>query len=586
MVPVNTMPPRTSQVHGRAGASKIDPNPSSFNLREFVVDEDAANFNSTLWKSIDQQSFVTAQRDALEAYNIEKALRLSKTTAAEESQRRTAAAAAIDATISISSTNASGTARIAIAPVSEPQASSTTATGRSSVAQSQPIAIKKAPASHPPTSDEAAAFSLARSWQVDALQVPLLENKQPAATTTTTTTSSSANMSAKPKSSSTSHSSSSLSSHDKKASAPVSVSPKQRSQNISLSTSSFVDTASVPSHSRVSSHSNTILSSPQSHRIEQRSLSKRDPEPSSNSSRPAVNSDVTNTTPKRPRTERQLSSSPPHSRSTSNHAPVAAPSSPDSKKSTASSKDIRPGLILNPSKENSPPPTPVDPSHASRSRPADQASESSSDHQFFTATRSCIKCGNLVLSPRSEVCILLPLSVFTFRHINFFFCFLVSLRWNTTHSRFPSPISSISPAQVAGPAIVEAVLPLPGAARAAPAAQHAQSGTAAPKCARSPYSKRSAASTASSPRKRASQRQCTRGPSLTGKRTSSSSYPRRSRCAGSRTRWFARCGYCVFGCRRLRVRPRRDRTTMTKRVRGWSCIPPLPAFSRRRTSPR
>lgn len=418
MPSVNTMPPRTSQVHGGASGSQIDPNPSSFSLREFVVDEDAANFNSKLWKSIDQQSYVTAQREALEAYNIEKALRLSKATAAEESQRRTAAAAAVDATISISSANPSGTARVVIAPVSAPQASSTTATGRSSVAQSQPTAIKKAPtSSHPPTSDEAAAFSLARSWQVDALQVPLLENKQPAAPTMTKTTSSSPNMSAKPKSSSTSHSSSSSSSsssHDKKVSAPVSVSPKQRSQNISLSTSSFVDTAPVPSHSRVSTHSNTILSSPQSHRIEQRTLSKRDPEPSSNSSsRPAVNHDVTNITPKRPRTERQLSSSPPHSRSTSSHAHVSAPSSPDSKKSTALSKDIRPGLILNPSKENStPPPTPVEPSHPSRSRPADQASESSSDHGFLTATRNCVKCGNLVSSPRSRVCISFPLSLY------------------------------------------------------------------------------------------------------------------------------------------------------------------------------
>ena len=418
MPPVNTMPPRTGRVHGGGPVtSKIDPNPSSFNLREFVADEDAANFNSTLWQPIDQQSFVSAQREALEAYNVEKALRLSKATAAQESQRRTAAAAAVDATISISSVSASGTARVVIAPVSEPKASSTTATGRSSVAQSHPIAMKKTPTSSlPPPSDEAAAFSLARSWQVDALQVPLLENKQPvvSTTTTTTTSSSSPNMSAKPKSSSTSRSSRSSSppsSHDKKASAPVSVSPKQRSQNISLSTSSFVDTASVPSHSRVStSHSNTILSSPQSHRIEQRALSKRDHEPSSNSSssRPAVNSDITNTTPKRPRTERQISTSPPHSRTTSSHAPVSVPPSPDSKKSTALVKDVRPGLILNPSKENSPPPTPVEPSHPSRSRPADQASESSGDHQFLTATRNCIKCGNLVSSPRSRVCISCP----------------------------------------------------------------------------------------------------------------------------------------------------------------------------------
>ena len=420
---VKTMPSRTSQVHGGAGA-KIDPNPSSFNLREFVVDDDAANFNSTAWPSADQQSFVTAQREALEAYNIEKALRLSKATAAEESKRRTAAAAAIDATISISNASPSGSTRFVIAPVSEPQASST-ATGRSSHTHSQPIAIKKAPASLPPTSDDAAAFSLARSWQVDALQVPLLEYKQPAVTTTTTSisasSSSSPNMSPKSKLSSTSHSSSSSSSsHDKKASAPVSVSPKQRSQNISLSTSSFVDTASVPSHSRVTPHSNTVHSSAQSHRIEQRTLSKRDPEPTSNSSssRPAVNSDVTNTTPKRPRTERQLSSSPPQSRSISTHAPVAVPSSPDPKKSTASAKDVRLGLILNPSKENPSlptlptPPTPVEPSKPSRSRPPDQASESSTDHQFLTAMRNCKKCGTLVSSPRSRVCILFPFFLF------------------------------------------------------------------------------------------------------------------------------------------------------------------------------
>ncbi|KIM35598.1 hypothetical protein M413DRAFT_346659 [Hebeloma cylindrosporum] len=460
---VNAMPPR---VHGGPGASKIDPNPSSFNIREFVVDD------STRWQPIDQQKFVTAQREALEAYNIDKALRLSKATAAEESQRRTAAAAAIDATISISSASASGTARVVIAPVSEPQVSSA---GRSSVAQSQPIVIKKAPA----TSDEAAAFSLARTWQVDALQVPLLENKQPAVTTATTTTtsssSSSSNMSAKPKSSSTiSHSSSS--SHDKKASAPVSVSPKQRSQNISLSTSSFVDTASVPSLSRASAQSNATIASSQSHRIEQRPLSKRDPEPISNSSsspsssRPVVNSDVTS--PKRPqrtasssppqsrsasshaasvvapslpqsrstssRPASVVAASPPHSRSTSSHAasivapsppqsrstsshaasvvapsppqsrsaPVSIPPTPDSKKSTASAKDVRLGLILNPSKENSmsPPPTPMEPSHPPRSRSADQTSEGSTDHQFLYATRNCMKCGTLVPSPRSSVC--------------------------------------------------------------------------------------------------------------------------------------------------------------------------------------
>jgi hypothetical protein len=59
-------------------------------------------------------------------------------------------------------------------------------------------------------------------------------------------------------------------------------------------------------------------------------------------------------------------------------------------------------LILNPPKESSAPP--MEPSRSSPSRSADQTSETSTDHQFLTATRNCTKCGNLVSSPRTRVC--------------------------------------------------------------------------------------------------------------------------------------------------------------------------------------
>jgi hypothetical protein len=55
-----------------------------------VVDEDAEHFNASLWRTVDQNAFILAQRDALEAFNAAKALRLSKETAAIELERRNA----------------------------------------------------------------------------------------------------------------------------------------------------------------------------------------------------------------------------------------------------------------------------------------------------------------------------------------------------------------------------------------------------------------------------------------------------------------------------------------------------------------
>ncbi|KDR85912.1 hypothetical protein GALMADRAFT_235069 [Galerina marginata CBS 339.88] len=367
---------RTSQVlEPTAAPSRID-STNALNLREFVVDEDAAHFNSALWKTIDQSAFVMAQREALEAFNVAKALRLSEETAAEESKRRTAAAA----TSASASTSA---------------AAATSSGGRnSSATKSQPIPIKRVP-HHPSHSDEAAAISLARSWQVDALQPALLENK-PSTSTSSTVMPVPASSSSPPSSR-----------RERKSSVSIA---RQPSQNLSLSTSSSsfiqlpvldsrIASDSLHSHSRATSHSNSVVipssSQSHSHRIEQRSLSKREPEPSSSSmshsttSRPQI-SDVTNT--KRRRTERQpsVSSSPPNV--------LVAPPISEPKKSTASARDLRLGQMLNPAKENSTPPAQIEPTR-SRRRSTHKTSEG---RDLFTATRNCVKCGNLVVSPRSQ----------------------------------------------------------------------------------------------------------------------------------------------------------------------------------------
>jgi hypothetical protein len=83
---VNTIPRHTSVLNPPSIPS------ADVSLRKFVVDEDAEHFNTALWQTIDQNAFILAQRDALEAFNVAKALRLSEETAAVELERRNAAA--------------------------------------------------------------------------------------------------------------------------------------------------------------------------------------------------------------------------------------------------------------------------------------------------------------------------------------------------------------------------------------------------------------------------------------------------------------------------------------------------------------
>jgi hypothetical protein len=60
------------------------PSSDLVSLRNFVVDEDRANLGSDLWKSLDKNAFILAQRDAIEAFNLARAMSLSEESAANE----------------------------------------------------------------------------------------------------------------------------------------------------------------------------------------------------------------------------------------------------------------------------------------------------------------------------------------------------------------------------------------------------------------------------------------------------------------------------------------------------------------------
>jgi hypothetical protein len=70
----------------------MPPSSDLVSLRNFVVDEDRANLGSDLWKSVDKNAYILAQRDAIEAYNLAKAIRLSEESAAKEERMRLAQA--------------------------------------------------------------------------------------------------------------------------------------------------------------------------------------------------------------------------------------------------------------------------------------------------------------------------------------------------------------------------------------------------------------------------------------------------------------------------------------------------------------
>ncbi|PPQ77547.1 hypothetical protein CVT25_011407 [Psilocybe cyanescens] len=388
---------------------------SGLNLREFVADEDAAHFSSAVLKTIaDQKAFVLAQREALEAFNVAKAIRLSEETAAVESKRRIEAAA---------STSTSTAVVISDRAAAVTQVSSA---GPNSATASQPIAIR-GDARQSASSDEAAAISLARSWQVDALQPALLEAPKQSMSSSSSSPSTQKKWSTASEASQQYHHHQNHHQYDSRSSSSATAIAKQPSQNLSLSTSpssyhlsdSRIASSSV---SRASSRSTNVIPvsstsshhQHQHHRIEQRSLSKREPEPSSISMPTSIShsssaststtrnhsSDVTNT--KRRRTEQLQPSKSSSSRNTTNGALVAPPIS-DSKKSIASARDVRLGQIMSPILENPsepapPKPKPMEHRLHSRSRSVRQ----SSDSDLFTASRNCVKCGNLVASPRTK----------------------------------------------------------------------------------------------------------------------------------------------------------------------------------------
>ena len=364
---------------------------ADISLREFVVDEDAEHFNAALWRTIDQNAFILAQRDALEAFNVAKALRLSKETAAIELERRNAAPVTATALPSSASP--------------------------SSRHQSQPIAIRKIGATphpqhpHPQSrtpSDEAIARSLPRSSHTQAEVVQ--ENRSPPSSSTLPTKS----IKISPQSSS----------YHQDRKAPASIAKQNSRNQLSLSTSSF-PTSSSPSiavdsrHSRSTSQSNTFTKVPSLVLPpvgDHRALSKREPgvtdEPTVSTPPPSSQFQVSDAThPKRRRTERKPSvSSPPPD------MVVAAPPLSVPQKSSTFSKNLRPGTIIPATQDASsssmsaseglkpPAPAPTSTSTPTPTRKKITALKQKAHlHNPFNDLQTCPQCGNRLAIPRIQV---------------------------------------------------------------------------------------------------------------------------------------------------------------------------------------
>lgn len=340
--------------------SQVETTPTSFSLRDFVVDEDAANFTASLWKSIDQTAFVLAQRDALEAYNVAKAMRLSEETAAQENHRRASLAASSSGSSSASASAAAAaaamntTTTIIITPPTQPRSSS-----------ASEFAKQKSPS--PPISHHDRRPSSSASAQALAARTSV----QPRLSLSTT----SSTVNSLSSTSASQYYQRSISKHEPESSAkfPASI-PSQSSSSSSASSAPQVS-SSASSAPHVSS-------------------SASPPQPSSSASTPHTQpSDH-----KRRRTERQpsISSNIP---SFQQQQQLVVPPIIDSKNSTASVRLINP------------PPTPVEP--RSRRRSTVKSPTISKlpvgPRDLFMATRNCTKCGTLVPSPRSQVRIYPPL---------------------------------------------------------------------------------------------------------------------------------------------------------------------------------
>ena len=282
---LNTMNTTTTAASRSSQISPmVDTSSSSdvVSLRNFVVEEDRANLGSDLWKSVDKSAFILAQREAIESYNLAKALRLSKESAAKEERMRLAQA-------------------------------------------------------------EEAAKSLARSWNVDGLQPALLKNS-----------STTAALSSSPPRSSTRHQSTSSSSsrpnlrRDPPTVDNLSNNPSS-SSSTKVSSASSAPAAAVPesssSQQKRRKASISVSSQSQSHSQNQPQYSYS----TSNYSYPYQPPNQSNT---QPNNHPQV-----HSSSTStgtSQASIHAQQQLEGRKpSSASSRDIQAGHILNP-KESSP----------------------------------------------------------------------------------------------------------------------------------------------------------------------------------------------------------------------------------------
>lgn len=213
------MSPPTATM-SRSSQISIDASSDVVSLRNFVVDEDRANLGSALFKTVDKGAFIFAQQEALEAFRLAKAIRLSEESAASEGRHRVE-----KATASTSSSAA------AVPPQSQSQSTSTPASsssGRSASNQKN--------SSTSSASDEAAARSLARSWKVEGLQSTLLENRGQMAPSSSRT-----------KPSSTPQTQTQTQSIQSQVDKKPSVSKASTSQNVSLSASTFASSSSSAS---------------------------------------------------------------------------------------------------------------------------------------------------------------------------------------------------------------------------------------------------------------------------------------------------------------------------------------------------
>jgi hypothetical protein len=369
---VNTMP-RTSVLNPPSVPA------ADISLREFVVDEDAEHFNTALWRTIDQNAFIIAQRDALEAFNVAKALRLSQETAAVELERRNA-----------------------VLPSSTPP---------SSRYQSQPIAIRKISAApnlqHPQystPSDDPITRSLPRSSHThpDASQVVNENRSSPSSSTSPI------------KSIKSSSQSPSYHYQDKKAPASIA---KQHSRNqLSLSTTSSFQTSSSSTavdsrHSRSTSQSNTFTKVPS---LVLPSIPPAGDQGAYSRRNPGVS----------------IESTPSSSQSLVVAPPLSAP-----QKSSTFSRNLRPGTVIPSIQDTSSPSVsapegskPVPPKPAPVPKRFTGPKPKAHLHNPFSDLQLCPQCGNRLTIPLIQVNNSSFYSLF-FVDSFFFMFFFTSLAW-------------------------------------------------------------------------------------------------------------------------------------------------------------